>query len=73
MTITNCTPVTLTILSEKLMPNESRNYQETMFDLLTIHSPLGSCIVIKDYEDMFLKSFGKLVIKSENNNLVVST
>ena len=63
MTVTNKTSVTLVILGGNLEPNQSQEYSEMGFNILNIHSEIGSCVITTEYGERSFKNFGKLVAK----------
>lgn len=64
MVIENRTTVTLKIRGIFLEPDESMEYVEKgTFDTLNIHSDIGSCTIITDYNQRIIKNDGKLVAK----------
>ncbi len=80
MTVINKAAVTIEILGSKLQPNESRDFPERMFNTLSIHSNIGSCVVTTEYGERSFRNFGKLIAKEgcEKNekgmkNIIVSS
>ena len=80
MTVTNNTGVKLVILGGELKPNESREYQEMMFNTLNIHSEIGSCVVTSEYGKRYIENHGSLKAEEGNEknedgmkNIIIST
>lgn len=63
MTVTNKTSVNLEILGGILEPSQSREYTEMMFNTLSIHSEIGSCVITTEYGHRSFRNYGKLVAK----------
>ena len=63
MKITNKTKVNLEIMTRILKPNESGYYPEKQFNILHVHSEVGSCIITSEYGERRFKSYGKLYAK----------
>ena len=63
MTITNKASVSIEILGRILVPNESEEFLEMMFNTLDIHSDIGSCVITTEYGKRYFRNFGKLQAK----------
>ena len=71
MNITNNTNVELYINGIFLKPNKSHLYQVQIFDRLNIHSDIGSCVIILEYYEKLIRTFGSLKIKEQNKDIII--
>ena len=60
MTVKNETAVTLKALGKEILPKESAEFSEMMFNTLDIHSDIGSIIITTEYSKRNFENFGKL-------------
>lgn len=73
MNITNNTDVELYINGVFLKPGKMHTHDERIFDVLNIHSDIGSGVIISEYSERFIRTFGNLKIKEENKNIIIFT
>ena len=75
MTIINKTPFTIKVLGRdvdpvEIKPNTSFDIFSRMFDVISIHSNVGSCIITVAYGERKYEHFGYLSIEEEGKQKI---